>query len=115
MKHNKKNKLQYYEKNYIKKDKSILMLQDTFTDSQPYNTQSIQKTFRFNRLCRALFADHFGNKTFLISLKNDDIIVKILNTVKYRVPQNVCNIVYFSNISAQTNDKILGFFSKDTP
>jgi hypothetical protein len=26
MKHNKKNKLQYYEKNYIKKDKSILML-----------------------------------------------------------------------------------------
>ena len=69
-------------------------------DSQPQITESIQKTFHFIRLCRAFFADHSGKKTFWISLRNDGVIFKILNTVKYRVSQNVCNIVCFANISA---------------
>ena len=90
----------------------ILLLQDTFIDSHPQKTQSIQKTFHFNRLCRAFLADHFDNKIFWISLRNHYVIVKILNTVKYRVAQNVCNIVCFPNISAQTNDKIFTFFFK---
>ncbi len=35
-------------------------------------------------------------KALWISLRNNDIIVKILNTVKYQVFQNVCNVVCFS-------------------
>jgi hypothetical protein len=50
-------------------------------------------------------------KTFWNSLRNDGIIVKILNIVKYRVFQIIC----FANISAQSNDKGLAFLSKDAP
>ncbi len=53
---------------------------------QPQKTQSIQKTFHFIRLCRDFSADHFSKKIFWISLRNGGVIVKILNTVKYRVP-----------------------------
>jgi hypothetical protein len=42
----------------------ILLLYDTFMVRQPQKTQSIQKIFRFIRLCRAFFADHFGKKKF---------------------------------------------------
>jgi len=35
--------------------------------------------------------------------------------MKYRVSQNVYNMVFFANISEQTNNKILIFFSKDAP
>ena len=75
------------------------------------NNKDTLKIFSHIRLCRAFFADHFGKKTFFISLRNDVIIVKILNTVQYRLPQCVCNLVCFVNISAQTNDKIF-FFQK---
>ena len=80
----------------------ILLLTDTSIGSQSQKAQSIHKTFHFIRLCRAFFADHFGKKIFWISLRNDDVMVKMLNTVKYRVAENVCNIVCFANISAQT-------------
>ncbi len=65
---------------------------------QPQKMQSIQKTFHFIRICRAFFTDHFVKKPFWISLRNAGVIVKILSTVKYRVSQNVCNIVCFANI-----------------
>jgi hypothetical protein len=44
--------------------------------SQP-KSQSIQKIFFCIRLCRAFAADHFGKKTFRISLRNGDVVVKI--------------------------------------
>ncbi len=44
--------------------------------------QSIQKIFFHITLCRAFFAGHFRKNIFRISLRNDDILVKILNTVK---------------------------------
>jgi hypothetical protein len=43
-------------------------------------TQNIQKTCQFIRLCRVFFADHFGAKTFWISLRYNNVIVIILNT-----------------------------------
>jgi len=102
IKNEKQNKLRDYCKNFIKKDKMILLLTDTSIGSQSQKAQSIQKTFHFIRLCRAFFAIHFGKKIFWISLRSDDVMVKMLNTVKYRVAENVCNIVCFANISAQT-------------
>jgi len=44
---------------------------------------SIQKIFFHITLCRAFFAGHFGKKMFRISLRNDDVLVKVLNTVKW--------------------------------
>jgi hypothetical protein len=49
-------------------------------NSQPQKTESTQKTFHPVRICRASFADHSGKKAFWISLRNDGVIVKILNT-----------------------------------
>ncbi len=65
----------------------VLLLWDTSMNSQRQKTQSIQKTFHFIRHCRAFFADHSGGKTFWISLRNDGIIVKILNTEIPGVPK----------------------------
>ena len=79
----------------------ILLLTDTSIGSQSQKAQSIQKNFHFIRLCRAFFAIHFGKKIFWISLRSDDVIVKMLNTVKYRVAENVCNIVCFASIFAR--------------
>ncbi len=45
--------------------------------------QSIQKNFFHITLCRAFFAGHFGKKMFRILLRNDDVLVKILKTVKW--------------------------------
>ncbi len=45
------------------------------------NYKGIQRIFFDVRLCRVFFADHIGKKAW-ISLRNDDVIVKILNTVK---------------------------------
>jgi hypothetical protein len=42
--------------------------------SQP----NVQKIFFRVWLCRAFFDDHFGKKILRISLRNDDVIVKIL-------------------------------------
>ncbi len=50
--------------------------------SQPKKLHSIQKIFFRIRLCRAFSGDHFDKKKFQISFRDDDVIDKILNTVK---------------------------------
>jgi hypothetical protein len=52
--------------------------------SQPQKTQSVHKTFHFIRFCRAFSLIILVKKTFWTSLRNDNVIVKMLNTMKLR-------------------------------
>ena len=78
-----------------------------------------------NRYChyriRAWRRSHKRDKEFVKLFISSDfvelssliiVIVKILSTVKYWMSHNVCKIVCFANISAQTYGKILVFYLK---
>ena len=49
----------------------------TSMGSQPQKTQTSPKSFKHIPFCRALYADHFAKKVFIILSTNDGARVKI--------------------------------------
>jgi hypothetical protein len=85
------------ESGTVRAQKSMYIFFHIFT-----NYRSIQKIFFHIRFCRVFFADHFGKKTFGISLSNDDVIVKILNTVYAYLSEKNGILSYFTVFSILT-------------